>query len=59
MAVPLELAETNNESQQSTILGIFLGSLDTIIDGPIGGDGGDGTGSGGGTKSGRYVGTGL
>ena len=48
MAVPLELAETNNESQQSTILGIFLGSLDTIIDGLIGGEGGDGSEDGGG-----------
>ena len=52
MAVPLELADTNKESQQLTISGIFLGSLDTITDGPTGGEGGEGTGRGGGTKSG-------
>ena len=52
MAIPLELADTNNESQQSIVFGIPFESLDTMTDCPTGGEGGEIIGGGGGTKSG-------
>ena len=41
MAIPLELADTNNESQQSIVFGILFESLDTMTDCPTGGEGGE------------------